>query len=70
MPGKDQEYQYQRHQPDSNIASKQQSGNVSGDGAKESLPQQQIMQKENMKNKGSNKFRRDGKTGTEQGAKK
>lgn len=71
MPGRDQEYQYQQQNPGSNEASKQSSVNNRADGLKDvDQPHGEILQKENMKNKGSNKDQRDDKVGTEPGPKK
>jgi hypothetical protein len=67
MPGKDQEYQYTNEKPEANKASDQTSANQRGDGAKDdTVPHNEILQKENMKNKGSNK-RPDDITGNDSG---
>lgn len=71
MPGRDRAYQYQRENPEANKASNQSSGNTRADGVKdERQPGEDIMQRENMKHKGSNKEQRDDKIGTEPGPKK
>ena len=71
MPGKDREYSYPESRPEANKASNQTSGTQRGDGTKDdTIPHGEIMQKENMKNKGSNKEQKDLKIGTENGPKK
>jgi hypothetical protein len=72
MPGKDREYNYSTGSPEANKASKQSSANNRADGLKDVTETHgEIMQKENMKNKGTNQQnKRDGKVGTEHGPKK
>ena len=71
MPGRDQEYQYQQGRTEANKASRQSSENNRTNGLKDvSQTHGEIMQKENMKNKGSNKNHRDRKVGTDPGPKK
>jgi len=71
MPGKDQEYSYQPSKPEANKASMQNSMNNRAGGIKDDTQMHgNIMQKENNKNKGSNKDGRDAKIGTEPGPKK
>lgn len=71
MPGRDREYQYNDERPEANKASNQSSINNRVDGLKDNTQTHgEIMQKENMKNKGTNKDGRDGKVGTEPGPKK
>lgn len=73
MPRKDQEYMYNNDSPSSNKASRQSSGNTRIQGNLDSDQQQQqhLMQRENLKNKGSNQLnKRDDKIGTEPGSKK
>jgi hypothetical protein len=71
MPGKDREYIYPTGGPDANKASRQSSANNRTDGLKDITETHgEIMQKENMKNKGTNQRKRDSKVGTEHGPKK
>jgi hypothetical protein len=71
MPGKDNEHQYNQERPDANKASRQSSANERGAGTRDdSTGPDHIMQRENVKNKGSNKRMRDDKIGTENGPKK
>jgi hypothetical protein len=70
MPGRDSEYQYNNESPEANKASNQSSANNRTDGLKDDTTHGEIMQKENMKNKGTNKDGRDDKVGTEPGPKK
>lgn len=71
MPGKDREYINPTGSPEANKASQQTSGFDRGKGAHDNdVPHGEIMQKEDAKNKGSNKQGRDGKIGTEPGSKK
>jgi len=71
MPGKDQEYLYQHENPEANKASKQSSANSRADGLNDDTETHgEIMHKENMKNKGTNQDKRDGKVGTEPAPKK
>jgi hypothetical protein len=71
MPGKDQEYSYQQSNPEANKASNQSSANNRADGLRDDTETHgEIMQKENMKDKGSNKEHRDDKIGKEPGPKK
>jgi hypothetical protein len=71
MPGKDREYLYNMNDPEANKASRQTSANNRADGLQDDTEtHDEIMQKENMKNKGTNQDKRDGKVGTEHGPKK
>lgn len=71
MPGKDREHIYPAGSPEANKASRQSSANNRADGLRDVTETHgEIMQKENMKNKGTNQRKRDGKVGTEHGPKK
>jgi len=72
MPGNDREYIYSiGGEPEASKASNQSSGNDRAGGLKDdTVPHDEIMQKEDMKNKGTNQDMRDGKVGTEPGTKK
>lgn len=71
MPGKDREYLYNTGSPEANKANRQTSGNDRRQGTADvTQTHGEIMQKENMRNKGSNQEKRDGKIGTEPGPKK
>jgi len=72
MPGNDREYIYSKGgKPDANKASEQSSVNNRAAGLNDDTETHgEIMQKENMKNKGTNQDKRDGKVGTEHGPKK
>lgn len=62
MPGRDREYQYNDERPEANKAFNQSSINNRADGLKDNTQTHgEIMQKENMKNKGTNKDGRDGR---------